>query len=441
MSFPRYESYKGSGVEWLGEVPSHWAVGPIKNAFHIVGGGTPKSDERLFWDGDIPWFTPVDLSDSGIARLGQSTRTITKDGLNSSNATLVPPGSVIVSTRAPIGSLGITTLPASTNQGCKSLIPKGQFFGELIAYVLLAAVPALRVRGKGSTFLELSGEELGSFRVPIPPLLEQRAIAAFLDRETGKIDALIEDQTRLIELLKEKRQAVISHAVTKGLNPDAPMKDSGIEWLGEVPSHWEVKRMAELFIEVAEPGSDELPVLSVSIHDGVSDDEIAEEDRARKVTRSEDRSKYKRVRPNDLVYNMMRAWQGGFGTVEVEGAVSPAYVVASPKQPGPTKFIEWLLRTPTAVEEMRRRSKGVTDFRLRLYWDEFKDMQVAVPPASERESIVIAITEMVERWDAMADEVMSALDLLQERRSALISAAVTGKIDVRGLVPDQTEAA
>lgn len=215
--------------------------------------------------------------------------------------------------------------------------------------------------------------------VLVPSLPEQTAIAAFLDRETGKIDALVEEQKRLIELLKEKRQAVISHAVTKGLNLGAPMKDTDIEWLGDVPEHWEVIRIGNLFREVSEQGSDELPILSVSIHDGVSDKELDPDELDRKVTRSEDRSKYKSVQPGDLVYNMMRAWQGGFGTVRTDGMVSPAYVVARPSIDLETGFIENLLRTPNAVEEMRGRSRGVTDFRLRLYWDEFKNIRLALP--------------------------------------------------------------
>ena len=166
-----------------------------------------------------------------------------------------------------------------------------------------------------------------------PPLAEQIRIAAFLDQETAKIDGLVAEQRRLMELLKEKRQAVISHAVTRGLNPDAPFKPSGIEWLGDVPEHWDVRRIATVFREIMEPGNDELPILSVSIHHGVSDKEIDDDDMDRKVARSEDRSKYKRVAPGDLVYNMMRAWQGGFGTVTVEGMVSPAYVVARPQLP------------------------------------------------------------------------------------------------------------
>jgi len=241
----------------------------------------------------------------------------------------------------------------------------------------------------------------------------------------------VAEQQRLIELLKEKRQAVISHAVTKGLNPAAPMKDSGVEWLGEVPAGWEVVRLANLFQEVDERGNADLPVLCVSIHNGISDRELDEEEMDRKVSRSEDRSIYKQVKSGDLVYNMMRAWQGGFGAATVEGMVSPAYVVARPRQKISTAFVELLLRTPQAIEQMRRHSKGVTDFRLRLYWDEFKNITIALPPGNEAEEICKGIEKLTCEFDSLIAEAQRAIALLKERRTALISAAVTGKIDVR----------
>jgi type I restriction enzyme S subunit len=264
-----------------------------------------------------------------------------------------------------------------------------------------------------------------------PPLEEQAAIVTFLDHETAQIDVLIAEQQRLIELLKEKRQAVISQAVTKGLDPRVPMKDSGVEWLGEVPAHWDIVRLASIFQQVAEDGVENLPILSVSIHSGVSDKEMNEQEMDRNVTRSDDRSKYKRVLPRDLVYNMMRAWQGGFGSVTVEGMVSPAYVVARPICEFVTEFIEQQLRTPNAVEEMRRHSQGVTDFRLRLYWEEFKTLQVVLPSIETQREIIGVMNEKTAHFDALTAEAQTTIALLQERRSALISAAVTGKIDVR----------
>lgn len=202
-------------------------------------------------------------------------------------------------------------------------------------------------------------------------------------------------------------------------------KESGVEWLGEVPGHWEVARVGALFREVNEPGDESLPILCVSIHDGVSDRELDENEMDRKVTRSDDRSKYKKVRPGDLVYNMMRAWQGGFGAVSVEGMVSPAYVVARPIGNVPTPVVEQLLRTPNAVEEMRRYSRGVTDFRLRLYWDEFKNLSIVLPPEREQTAIAAFLDRETAKIDALVAEQRRLIELLKEKRQAVISQAVT----------------
>ena len=208
-------------------------------------------------------------------------------------------------------------------------------------------------------------------------------------------------------------------------------KPSGVEWLGEVPEHWEVRRIASLYSEVVEAGNEDLPVLSVSIHHGVSDSELSEEELDRKVVRSEDRSKYKHVAPGDLVYNMMRAWQGAFGSVVVEGMVSPAYVVARPKTSLPTEWVEYLLRTEFAVNEIKRFSRGITDFRLRLYWDEFKNLRICSPPSQERACILRFLDRETAKIDALIGEQQRLIELLQEKRQAVISHAVT-----KGLNPN-----
>jgi type I restriction enzyme S subunit len=411
MSFSHYPSYKDSGLESLGMIPKHWAVTLAKRFVTVKSGDMISSDEEAA---------------DGFPLIGGNGVRAYTTKWNTKGDTLV------------IGRVGARC-------GCVHHI-KENFWASEHAYRVIEKQPL----SKRFFFHLLSALELNRFAIktaqpllnteivesqwiPVPPLLEQDGIAVFLDRELSKIDELVAEQQRLIELLKEKRQAVISHAVTKGLNPDAPTKPSGIEWLGDVPKHWQVTRIANAFFEVAEAGADELPILSVSIHHGVSDKEIDEEDMDRKVTRSDDRSKYKRVASGDLVYNMMRAWQGGFGTVTVSGMVSPAYVVARPKTPLETTFVEHLLRTPQAVEEMRRHSRGVTDFRLRLYFDEFKNIRLALPPPEEAAEICTHIDEIEKKFRAMSAACEAAIVLLQERRSALISAAVTGQIDVRGL--------
>lgn len=426
-----YPVYRDSGVEWIGQVPEHWRVTPLKVIAETVNGATPESGKPEYWDGDIAWYTPTDIDNEVASELGVPRRYITQAGYESCAVKLSPPGSVILSTRAPIGSVGTTTIPSTINQGCRTLIPAQDVPTGYLASTLVAARDELRLRGNGTTFQELSTEALRSLRVPMPPRSECVSIASGLDRETTRIDALITKKTRFIELLKEKRHALIDHAVTKGLNSEAPIRNSGVEWLGEIPEHWEVRRMASIFREVIRPGDQSLPILSISIHDGITDEEVAAEDRDRRVSQIEDRTKYKRVAPNDLAYNMMRAWQGAFGAVTVDGLVSPAYVVAEPMIEFRTAYIENLLRTPMAIEEMRRYSRGIADFRMRLYWDYFRDLKVCLPPLEEQDKILDMITRETSRIDRLTEKTQRSIDLLKERRAAFIAAAVTGQIDLR----------
>ncbi len=411
MRLPRYPVYKQTGVAWLGQVPTHWTVAPLKWLLDIQNGADHKAVEV----------------ESGVPVIGSG-------------------GPFAFASRAMYS--GEAVLLGRKGTIDRPLHVKGEFWtvdtmywskiqpgacGRFAYYV--ATVIPFGYYSTSTALPSMTKSALNAHLVACPEQEEQRAIATFLDRETAKIDALIAEQERLIALLAEKRQATISHAVTRGLNPNAPMRDSGVPWLGDVPAHWPVQRIGALFREVNQPGNDTLPLLSVSIHDGVSDRELDDVELDRKVTRSEDRSKYKAVQPGDLTYNMMRAWQGGFGAVSVEGMVSPAYVVARPVCEVLASHVDALLRTPNAVAEMKRHSRGVTDFRLRLYWDEFKTIQLALPPIGEQELIADFISREERKCAGLRAEVEGGVELLRERRSALIAAAVTGQIDVRGLVP------
>jgi type I restriction enzyme S subunit len=416
MSVPAYESYKDSGVEWLGDVPSHWELLPLKRLLEIQNGRDHKEVQAeegypVIGSGGVFAYSSEKMFDGESVLLGRKGTVDKPLYINGPFWT--------------VDTMYWTKIRTGIN---------GRY-----AYYACLIIP-FSYYSTNTALPSMTSGQLNRHLTTLPPLPEQTVIATFLDRETAKIDALIAEQQRLIELLKQKRQAVISHAVTKGLNPDAPMKDSGVEWLGMVPTHWEIKRIGSLFNEAIEIGVQELPILSVSIHTGVSDKELAEDELDRKVTRSEDRLKYKRVRPRDLVYNMMRAWQGGFGSVSVDGMVSPAYVVARPSTKLKTELVEAILRTPNAVEEMRRHSKGVTDFRLRLYWDSFKDICIAVPSSVEQKAIADHIQRSSSEFDALVSQCAGCIELLQERRSAIISEAVTGKIDVRGLVKHEQSA-
>lgn len=395
-------------------------------------GGTPDTSDERYWSDEagIPWVAIADMSDRDL--IHTTSKSLTVAGRDSKSLDTWPVGTLLFSMYASLGHVAELGIDACTNQAILALVPNAGVHQSYLKRWFEHLRPSLKQEASSNTQDNLNAEKVRNLPALLPPLPEQLAIAGFLDRETAKIDALVVEQQRLIALLKEKRQAVISHAVTKGLNPDAPMKPSGIEWLGDVPAQWEVIRIARIFREAVDTGSDHLPILSVSIHDGVSDKELDEAELDRKVTRSDDRTKYKAVLPGDLAYNMMRAWQGAFGAVTVAGQVSPAYVVARPIRNVRTEFVESVLRTPQAVEQMRRHSRGITDFRLRLYWEEFKNIHIALPPIEEQGAILSRIENATFKFDALANEAEQAIKLLKERRSALISAAVTGQIDVRG---------
>nr|WP_244754214.1 restriction endonuclease subunit S [Rhodanobacter sp. B2A1Ga4] len=416
----------------MGKLPDEWASMKVRlSLLEPPCYGVLVPDFQV--DG-VPMMRITDIQNGIVARADLVT--ISEELSNQYRRTIVQAGDVLLSV---VGTIGEVVLVDESLAGVNisraiarlQVAPRIDRF--YLAWVLRSDVfnRYVDLVCVGSAQRVLNMSDLSAFMIPVPPPRQQSAIAAFLDRETGKIDALIAEQEKLLTLLAEKRQATISHAVTRGLNPNAPMKDSGVPWLGEVPERWDVVRLGSVYKEVAELGNDELPILSVSIHDGVSDKELDDAEMDRKVTRSDDRSKYKRVAPNDLTYNMMRAWQGGFGTVIVHGQVSPAYVVARPLGDVRTMFVEQLLRTPQAIEQVRRYSRGITEFRLRLYWEEFKNLRIALPQVAEQDEILSAVTSEIAAFNRLAGTVESAITLLKERRSALIAAAVTGKIDVR----------
>ena len=217
--------------------------GALRHFGRIKNGTTPASGEANYWDGEVLWATPEDLGKLTSDRISHTKRQVTEKAVAECNLSVLPAGSVIISTRAPIGHMAINEMPMAFNQGCRGIMPGDQVDGPFLYYLLKSRVPALNAIANGTTFVELSRDELAAVPVEFPPLDTQWRIARFLDEKTARIDGLIEKKRALLDRLAEKRQALITRAVTKGLNPDAPMKPSGIDWLGDIPGHWEVLRL------------------------------------------------------------------------------------------------------------------------------------------------------------------------------------------------------
>jgi type I restriction enzyme S subunit len=285
----------------------------------------------------------------------------------------------------------------------------------------------LELAANGVTRFGIPKADIGTATLPVPPLPVQHAIADYLDRETGRLDALVTAKERVLALLAEKRRALITRAVTRGLDPHAALRDSGIPWLGKIPAHWDTRKVAWLLRERDERGEPELPLLEVSINTGVVLREFSDE---RIESTAADFNTYKVARRGDVVYNTMRMWQGAVGVAPEGGLVSPDYVVAAPRGALSSVYAHVLFRTAAFSAECARHSHGIVWDRLRLYWEGFRDIEVPLPPAQEQVDIVESIAHETRRLNELSASTERTIALLRERRAALIAAAVTGQIDV-----------
>jgi type I restriction enzyme S subunit len=439
MSLPRYAEYKESGVPWLGEVPAHWVPLKVKAFTQFCGGGTPSRENLAFWNGDIPWVSPKDMK---VERIEGAEERITDEGLSNSSSSLVDSGRLLMVVRSGILKhtipVAINDVPVALNQDMKALRFKEQsttseFFLRWVQGLNNALL--LAWAKQGATVESIEHNYLAETLVPLPPLSEQSAIAAFLDRETGKIDALIAEQEKLLTLLAEKRQATISHAVTRGLNPNAPMKDSGVPWLGEVPSHWKLPPLYLRYtVELGKmldtnkiTGEHLTPYLR---NMDVQWDRINTEDLPCMDISPNETSRFT-VRDGDLLVceggevGRAAVVAGLTATIGYQKALHRLRSLGEDESPRYLFFVfRWAASTGAFSGEGQSTIAHLTGEQLRKY-------RFPKPPLEEQQSIAAFLDAKLRGLDSLQAEAEQMVSLLKERRSALIAAAVTGKIDVR----------
>ena len=441
MSFARYPTYKDSGVEWLGKVPAHWKTAPLKS---VSTHNDEVLDERTAPDAEIVY---VDISSvdavNGIK---------TKEGMLFSAAPSrarrrVKHGDVIVSTvRTYLKAIAKISDPEENlivSTGFAVIRPRGELMPDFLGHLVAAGffVEQVIAHSTGVSYPAINASELVAILVPVPPFSEQTQIAAFLDRETAKIDGLVAEQRRLMALLKEKRQATISHAVTQGLNPDAPIKPSGIEWLGDVPAHWNAKRLRD--VANLNPSKSEIAALernslvSFLPMSAIGEDGSLSFDFEKPIGELE--SGYTYFRDGDVAIAkitpcyengkgalMHGLTQGiGFGTTEL--------IVVRPKpERSCGEFLHFLFIS-TVFRNIGKSYMYGAGGQKRVPDDFVRNFATGFPPAPEQVAIAAFLEAELAKFDTLTAEAQRAIDLLQERRTALISAAVTGQIDVRAI--------
>ncbi|OHY98772.1 restriction endonuclease subunit S [Salinicola sp. MIT1003] len=431
MSFPQYPEYKDSGVEWLGEVPAHWGIQPLKRHCDVMPSNVDKKSVEGEQSVLLCNYTDVYYHDDIVQ--GMSFMQATASGSQIEKFPLLAGDVIFTKDSESSDDIAIAahvpeTLPGVVCGYHLSIArPHPSIIGLFLKHYFdsRSAKSYFAVSANGLTRVGLSQYASDNLPTPLPPIEEQATIAAFLDHETARIDALVEEQQRLIELLKEKRQAVISHAVTKGLDPDVPMKDSGVEWLGEVPAHWVVAPIKMFF----------------NFLDG-----------KRIPLKSEDRG----GRQGEFPYygaSGVIDWIDGFifdkdhVLVSEDGAnllarSSPIAFVAKGRywvnnhahilEPIDANLEYWA----EVIENLDLSIHVTGSAQPKLTSEALGSIAVASPPSSdERLKIKEKITGADKVTKELIKEAVDGIKLLQERRSALISAAVTGKIDVRGWKP------
>jgi type I restriction enzyme S subunit len=429
---------------WFGKLSSKWKVVPLREVARLGTGHTPSREVDEYWvDCTIPWVTVEDIRDHGESSLAPLTSTkqkISELGLANSAAVLHPKGTVMLSRTASIGFTCIIGIPMATTQAFVTWTPNENLLdGDYLHAALMAMGQQFYYLAYGATHLTIYFTDIKTLRIPLPSIKEQTQITALLARETAKIDALMAEQRRLMELLKEKRQAVISHAVTRGLDPHAPMKPSGIEWLGDVPEHWEIsaiKRYTDKITDGAHisPETENGVFCFVSTKD-VTKDSIDFDNCLRTSEQSYELMVKTGCRPalGDVLFSK----DGTIGRTVViredrDFVVASSLIIIRPNAAIlDSDFLNWLCQSQGIANQVECFVKGAGLPRLSI--QNLTKVVGCFPPPIEQMEIAAYLNAESAKFDTLTTEAQCAINLLQERRTALISAAVTGQIDIRTL--------
>jgi type I restriction enzyme S subunit len=434
MKYQTYPAYKNSGVEWLGDVPEHWTVSKIKYIAPFQVGWTPPTKNDANFEGENLWANISDLREKIIF---DTAKKISDAAAKAASMSITPEGSLLYSFKLSVGTVSFAGNDMYTNEAIASFLDCAKLPLSYLYYVL----PKFVIENASTNIYGariLNQELINGAMILAPTFQEAQKIAQFLDHETAKIDTLIEKQQRLIELLKEKRQAVISHAVTKGLNPNAPMKESGVEWLGDVPEGWEVRTVAKSSNKITNGYVGQTK--DILVDEGVPYIQATHIKRGKvnfdgayfvRQNWSDAHSK-SILSKGDVLIVQTGAGTGDIGLVteKEEGFNCHALIIVEPvKTIISGDFLSMVFQSQYGYSKLYSIRTG--GMHPHLNCGEVQFVKLPIPPRDEQNEIINYIERNVTTFDLLINKQLDAIKLMQERRTALISAAVTGKIDVR----------
>ncbi len=442
MSLKQYKSYKDSGVEWLGEVPEHWKIGKFRHAF--IESNEKIKDAVVGQMLSVSGYRGIEIKEYD----DENRRRLDKDLIG---YRIVRPGQLVVNTMwLNYAGLGVSDFEGHVSPAYRSYWISEKLEKRFLHYLMRSDryVKGYTkfLTGVRPNSLQMGRDDLMAFPILQPSREEQDVIATFLDQETAKIDTLIAEKQRLIELLKEKRQVVISHAVTKGLNLNAPMKDSGVEWLGEVPEHWNLKKLkytCNIFPSNIDKKSYDLEtaVFLCNYTDVYYNDRITKEIDFMKATASEDQIVKFELKAGDLIITKDSETADDIAIAayvlnDLPGVVCGYHLsMIRPSRGNNGLYVKRLFDSHYLKSCVAVLANGLT--RVGLSQSALDNLVIPLPPQTEQTAIASFLDQETAKIDTLIDEANKGITLLQERRSSLISAAVTGKIDVRHLASQE----
>lgn len=424
---------KDSGIAWIGEIPAEWGMGKIGFFADFYNGDRtsryPQPSE--FVDSGVPFINSTNINGDYLDTT--DCKYITHEKYNSLSGAKLKTGDIVFCLRGSVGKCALNQhLTEGTVASSLATIRPTGIDEKYLLYCLLSDIADKQtdLSMNGTCAANLSAENVSKYVLPVPSRIEQHRIADFLDAECARIDAVIEKTRASIEEYKKLKQSVITQAVTKGIRPGRKMKDSGIEWIGEIPEEWAVRRIKTIFSLRDERNY--LPLEEVNLISLYTDLGVVQHSDLEKITgnKASNADGYKIVHENDIIVNIILCWMGAIGRSAYSGVTSPAYDIYVPSDEIECRFYHHYFRTKGFSGDCYKRGKGIMAMRWRTYSDQFRDIHVVVPPIAEQREILNYLDSRTDEIEMLITKKERFLAEMESYKKSLIFEYVTGKKEV-----------
>lgn len=445
----KYDKYKKTRNIWFPELPANWILTKVKYVARTIAGGTPSTDKPEFWDnGNIPWLPSGKLQNCDITK---ADKFITEEGLNNSSTKWIKPNTTLIAlTGATCANIGYLKFKACANQSVVAVDEVSEKSNSrFMYYMFLSMRKQILTHQSGGAQAGINDSNVKNLYMVLPSLEEQTKIAQYLDKQTATIDQLIQQKEKLIQLLKEKRQAVINEAVTKGLDPNAKMKDSGIEWLGEIPAHWRVSRLKHISSVISKgttPSTEGKGLVDEGIRylkaENIKDLEVSSIPEFFIDIETHEILKRSQLQENDILFVIAGATIGKVAILQKKltpANTNQAVSFIRLKENENHKFIHYWLMSTKIYDQIWL--KAVQSAQPNLSMENLGNFPLPYPSLDEQKEIVNFLNSKIGEYEHLIIDNLKLIEKLKEYRQSIISEAVTGKIDVRDWQPNKKQVA